>query len=135
MVERARRGGNPLACAASLATIDLLENGMVQNAAEMGEYILDALSEIMPRHPSIGEVRGKGLMIGIEMVKSRETRKPFGAIRDLTIKHAFNEGLLLLGCGTSALRFMPPLNVDKAIADEALGMFDRALTEAEAELL
>ena len=128
-------GGNPLACAAALATIDLLENGMIQNVVEMGEHIMDALSEIAPRHPSIGQVRGKGLMIGIEMVESKETRRGFGALRDLSIKHAFNEGLLLLGCGTSALRFMPPLNVDKRIADEALGMFDRALAKAEAELM
>ncbi len=128
-------GGNPVACAAALATIELLEEGLIQNAAEMGAYLMDALQEIMPRHPSIGEVRGKGLMIGIELVESRETRTPAVPLRDATIKYAFEEGLLLLGCGTSAVRFMPPLNVGREIADEALQMFDRALSRAEADLL
>ncbi len=128
-------GGNPLACAASLATIDLLENGMIANAAAVGQYLMDGLIEIMPRHPSIGQVRGKGLMIGIDLVKSPETRKPFAAVRDQAIKHAFNEGLLLLGCGTSALRFMPPLNLTQEMAGEALAMFDRALGQAEADLM
>ena len=128
-------GGNPVACAAALATIELLEESLIQNAAEMGAYLMDALQEIMPRHLSIGEVRGKGLMIGIELVESRETRKPAVELRDATIRYAFEEGLLLLGCGTSAVRFMPPLNVGREIADEALQMFDRALSRAEADLL
>ncbi len=128
-------GGNPLACAASLATIELLENGMIDNAATVGQYLMDGLTEIMPRHPSIGQVRGKGMMIGIDLVQSRETRKPFAAVRDRTIAHAFNEGILLLGCGTSSLRFMPPLNLTREIADEALAMFDRALGQAEADLM
>jgi len=128
-------GGNPLACAAALATIDLLENGMIDNAATIGQYLMDGLIEIAPRHPSIGQVRGKGMMIGIDLVQSHETRKPFAAVRDRTIAHAFNEGILLLGCGTSSLRFMPPLNLTREIADEALAMFDRALGQAEADLM
>ncbi len=128
-------GGNPVACAAALATIELLEDGLLQNATSLGAYLMDALEEIVPRHPSIGEVRGKGLMIGIELVESRETRKPAPMLRDATIRCAFDEGLLLLGCGVNTLRFMPPLNVNRAIADEALGMFDRALSRAESDLL
>ena len=127
-------GGNPVACAASLATIELLEGGYIQNAAEIGQYIMDALQEIMSRHPSIGLVRGKGLMIGLEIVASRETRQPAPALRDRTIQHAFAEGLLLLGCGISALRLMPPLNLSRELADEALEMLDRALSRAEADL-
>ncbi len=128
-------GGNPVACAASLATIELLEGGFIENAAEVGQYIFDALDEIMPRHPSIGLVRGKGMMIGMEIVASHETRQYAPQVRDRTIQYAFNEGLLLLGCGVSALRFMPPLNLSQEMADEALGMFDRALSRAEADLL
>jgi 4-aminobutyrate aminotransferase len=128
-------GGNPVACAASLATIELLEEGFMQNAAEVGEYVMDALEEMMPRHPSIGEVRGKGMMIGIELVKSRETKEHAPELLELASKYAFQEGLLLLACGVSSLRFMPALNLTKALADEALGMFDRALAKAEADLL
>lgn len=128
-------GGNPVACAASLATIDLIENGFMANADEVGQYMIDALEEMMPRHPSIGQVRGKGMMIGIELVRSRETREPAPELLHAAAMHGFDEGLLLLGCGESSLRFMPPLNLTKELADEALGMFDRALAKAEAEVL
>lgn len=124
-------GANPISCAASLATIDLIGNGLLENAAEMGEYITDALHEIAPRHPSIGDIRGKGLMVGIDLVKDKDTREPAKAIASDAIDRAYNNGLLLLSCGESALRFMPPLNVDKAIVDEALHLFDKVLGEAE----
>lgn len=124
-------GANPISCAAALATIKLIEGGMLQNTVEMGEYIMDALYEIAPRHPSIGELRGKGLMIGIDLVKDPQTRKPAKALRDDVVERAYEQGLLLLGCGQGALRFMPPLNIDKATADEALQLFDKTLGEAE----
>ncbi len=72
----------PSACAAALATIELIENGYMQNASEMGEYLMDILQEIQARHPSIGEVRGKGLMIGIEFVKDPATKAPDAKLRD-----------------------------------------------------
>ncbi len=128
-------GGNPIACAAALATIELLEEGYMANAAEMGEFLMDGLEEMIPRHPSIGQVRGKGLMVGIELVKSRETKEPAPDLQHETILSAFDEGLLLLGCGVSALRFMPPLNLSKELAIEGLQIFDRALSRAEAALL
>lgn len=129
-------GGNPISCAASLATLDLLgdaqgKGGMIENAAEVGQYIMDALEEIKPRHPSIGDIRGFGLMIGIELVEDHQSRKPAKYLRNDLVHRAFENGLLLLGCGTSTLRMMPPLMLDQAMADEALQIFDKSLTEAE----
>lgn len=125
-------GGNPVSCAAALATLRLVENGYMQNAAEVGEYILEALHEIQPRHPSIGHIRGKGLMIGVDLVEDHTTREPAHDLRDDVADRAFQKGLLVLGCGWGTLRLMPPLNVDRATADEAIGILDQALTEAEA---
>jgi len=102
-------GGNPLACAASIETLKLIESGFMQNAAEVGSYTLEKLSEMQTRHPSIGSVRGIGLMIGIEFVKDRETREPAEELRDKVVDYAFNRGLLTLGCGTSVIRVSPAL--------------------------
>ncbi|MGB9672960.1 MAG: acetyl ornithine aminotransferase family protein [Anaerolineales bacterium] len=127
-------GGNPLACAAALATIDLIENGYLENAEKMGEYIMDALDEIQMRHASIGEVRGKGLMIGVEFVQDRSTKEHAERLRDLIVENAFRRGLLLLGCGKSTIRFAPPLCVTQNEADEALEIFDEAVTVSEKEI-
>lgn len=124
-------GGNPIACAAALATFDLIENGYLQNSVEMGAYLLSILREMQERHPSMGDVRGLGLMIGIEFVKDKFTREPDDKVRDLTVDHAFLRGLLLLGCGKSVIRIAPPLNVSKAEIDEAMEIFEDALTYAE----
>lgn len=131
-------GGNPVSCAASLATIELLEGmngerGFIENAAEVGQYMMDALVEIMPRHPSIGEVRGRGMFIGVELVEDHATKKPAKKLRNEFVNRAFNHNLLILGCGKSAVRLMPPLMLDKTTADEALRSFDAALTETERE--
>ncbi len=126
-------GGNPLACAASLATIDLIEKQYMHNAAEIGQHMLDALEEIQGRHRSIGKVRGRGLMIGVEFVKDRETKEPAYELRnkveDLTFKH----GLLMMGCGKSTMRVCPPLSITRDEADEGLQIFEEALTRAERE--
>ncbi len=124
-------GGNPIACAAALATIDLIENHYMQNAAEMGQYTLDALEEIMVIHPSIGQVRGKGLMIGVEFVQNCDTKEPAEQLRDEVIDLSFRMGLLLLGCGKSTIRFAPPLNVSRKEIDEALEIFEEAITLVE----
>jgi 4-aminobutyrate aminotransferase len=124
-------GGNPISCAASLATIELIEEGYMANAAEVGQYAIDALQEIQARHPSIGDVRGKGLMIGVEFVKDKATKERAPALRDDMIHGAFLRGLLLLGCGRNTVRFTPPLNVTTAQVDEALAIFEDALAEAE----
>ena len=126
-------GGNPVACAAALATIELLENGLLDNATEMGEYTLDILAEIMARHPSIGDVRGKGLMIGVEFVQDRQTKVPAEGLRERIVDLAFSTGLILLGCGKSVIRFAPPLSVNRSEVDEAMEIFEQAITLAEKE--
>jgi 4-aminobutyrate aminotransferase len=124
-------GGNPVCCAAALATLDLIENGYMQNAAEVGQYALDILQEIMARHPSIGEVRGIGLMIGVEFVKDRETKEADLRLRDKVVDLAFERGLLTLGCGKSTIRISPPLGVTRQEMDEGLAIFEEAITLAE----
>lgn len=126
-------GGNPISCAASLATIDLLEKGFIQNATEVGQYAMDALEEIQMRHPSIGQVRGKGLMLGIDFVKDRKTHEPDGALRDRIEQLGFKYGMLLLGCGKSTIRMAPPLSISKAEIDEGLQIFDHVIGLAEKE--
>ena len=126
-------GGNPLACTAALTTLDLVESELMDNAAAQGEYILDALAEIQARHPSIGEVRGKGLMIGVEFVKDRETREPAHDLREMIVEKAFTNGLVMLGCGESTIRIAPPLNIGRDLVDEALQIFEKTITEAETE--
>jgi 4-aminobutyrate aminotransferase len=128
-------GGNPVACAAALATLDLVESELMQNAAEQGTYLLDALAEIQTRHPSIGQVRGKGLMIGIEFVKDKSTKEPAVEVRDAVEQGSFENGLITLGCGTSTIRMAPPLVINQEQIDEALGVFEKAITTAEKEYL
>lgn len=127
-------GGNPIACASALATIDLIGNQYMQNAAEVGEYTLDALAEIMTRHPSIGDVRGIGLMIGVEFVKDREIKEPATDLRNRIADLAFERGLLLLGAGKSAIRISPPLSISRSEIDEGLIVFEEAITLAEKEV-
>jgi 4-aminobutyrate aminotransferase len=124
-------GGNPIACAASLATIDLIEKSYMKNVRDVGPYTLDALAEIMARHPSIGEVRGIGLMIGVDFVQDRESKTPAVDLRDAVVDLAFERGLLTLGCGHSTIRISPPLSTTRAEVDEALLIFEEAITLAE----
>jgi 4-aminobutyrate aminotransferase len=128
-------GGNPVACAAALATIDLIENGYMQNAAEVGEYILGLLNEMIADHPSIGQVRGIGLMIGVEFVKDKESKQPAEKLRDRIVENAFQHGLLLLGCGKSTIRIAPPLLVNRSQVDQAMEIFEQSITESEKEYL
>lgn len=124
-------GGNPLACAASLATLDLIEDEYMANAAEVGTYMKDALEEIQVRHANIGDVRGIGLMIGVDFVKDKASRTAFGDFRNAVEINAFKNGLLLMGCGASTIRFAPPLTLTKAEVDEGLGIFEQSIVEAE----
>ncbi len=124
-------GGNPICCAAALATIKLIEGGLMENAARMGQYMLDQVRAMEAEHPTIGDVRGKGLMIGIELVKDKESKEPARALRDDLLQRAFKKGLLLLDCGASTVRFMPALTIDGQTCDEGLALFEEALTEAE----
>ncbi len=124
-------GGNPLACVAALETIALLREGLTANAAAQGARVLEKLRSMAARHPSIGEVRGKGLMIGVELVKDRETKERAPALRDSLVETAFEHGLLMLGCGRNSIRLTPPLTVTEAELDEGLEVFEAALTLAE----
>jgi 4-aminobutyrate aminotransferase len=126
-------GGNPVACAAALATIQLIEEEYLQNAAEVGEYTLDILCELMARHPSIGDVRGKGLMIGVEFVQDRQTKAPAEKLRDHIVHLAFSMGLITLGCGKSVIRIAPPLSVTRSEVDGAMEILEQAITLAEKE--
>lgn len=128
-------GGNPLAAASALKTLELVENGMMQNAAVQGAYILDALAEMQARHPSIGHIRGKGLMIGVEFVMDRATKAPAKELRDQIVHRCFERGLLTLGCGRSVIRFMPPLMIPRALVDEGLQIFESAVTDTEKQFL
>lgn len=125
-------GGNPVSCAAGLATLDLIEGGMMANAAEQGEYIRDALEEMRSHHPTMKHARidGHGLMIGVELVLD-EARTPAKAVRDQAERLAINNGLLVLGCGMSALRFCPPLMIPREDVQAGLERFDLSLTQAE----
>lgn len=124
-------GGNPIACAAALETIRLLEEKYIANAARMGEYIFGRLADWKEKHSIVGDIRGKGLMVGIEMVKSQETKEPNAAARNKIVEAAFKKGLLVLGCGENTLRLMPPLVIDREQADFGLDVLDRCVTEAE----
>lgn len=123
-------GGNPLCCAAALATLELVEGQYAANAAAVGEYFLARLRELQGRFPCIGDVRGKGLMIGMELVTDRASRAPARSLCEAVLTRAFHHGLLLLACGMSTVRFIPPLMIDRGHVDEAMGILATALGEA-----
>jgi 4-aminobutyrate aminotransferase len=129
-------GGNPIAAAAALATIETIEqDGIRAQATDTGEYIMDALSEVAARHWSIGDVRGRGLMIGIEFVMDRQSKERAKGLRDQIIQQAFEAGLLLIPCGPSAIRMTPPLNINRQLVDEGLSIFETVLTAVERDYL
>jgi 4-aminobutyrate aminotransferase len=123
-------GGNPLSCAAALATLDLVEREYAANSASVGEYFIGRLRELKERHACIGDVRGKGLMIGMELVTDRTSKAPARALCDAVLTRAFHQGLLLLACGQSTVRFIPPLMITRAHVDEAITLLEAALKEA-----
>jgi 4-aminobutyrate aminotransferase len=124
-------GGNPVSIAAGLATHDILQREAIANAARMGEFIFRETDEWRERHKSIGDIRGKGLMIGIEFVRDQKTKEKAPAIRDHVIDAAYRKGLLVLGAGENSLRLAPPLIVDEEQVDFALRTLDACITEAE----
>jgi 4-aminobutyrate aminotransferase len=123
-------GGNPLACAAANATIDLVESGLAGNAATVGAHFMNRLREVARDYPCIGEIRGKGLMIGMELVENDAEHTAARALCDAVITRAYHNGLLLLSCGASTVRFMPPLNVTREEIDEAIPLLRISLDEA-----
>ena len=125
-------GGNPVCCAAAIATIDLVEREYAANSASVGLYFMDRLREWQKRIPQIGEVRGRGLMIGMELTMGATNKAPNKKLCDDLITRAYHNGLLLLPCGISTVRFMPPLLISREQVDEAMGMLETSMTEAMA---
>ncbi|HWW33240.1 MAG TPA: acetyl ornithine aminotransferase family protein [Steroidobacteraceae bacterium] len=123
-------GGNPLCCAAALATLELVEREYAANAAAVGDYFIGRLRELQQRFPCIGDVRGKGLMIGMELVTDRTSRAPAKKLCEAVLTRAYHQGLLLLSCGASTVRFIPPLMINRGHVDEALSLLEPALREA-----
>ncbi|MBP6534075.1 MAG: aminotransferase class III-fold pyridoxal phosphate-dependent enzyme, partial [Arenimonas sp.] len=123
-------GGNPITCAAASATLDLVDAQYRDNAGTVGAYFLDELAKLQGEFPCIGNLRGKGLMIGMELVKDDDARSPAVALCDTLITRAYHNGLLLLSCGVSTVRFMPPLCATEADIDDAMARIRASLTEA-----
>jgi 4-aminobutyrate aminotransferase len=127
-------GGNPVCIAASLATLDLLERSYIANAARMGEFIMRQTADWTERHKIVGQVRGKGLMIGIEFVRDQKTKERAGDLRNRIVQMAFHKGLLVLGSGDTTLRLCPPLLVDEEQIRFALRTLDGIISEVEGTL-
>jgi 4-aminobutyrate aminotransferase len=123
-------GGNPVALAAALKTIELLERELVANSAAVGAYLQDGLRKLMDKHDCIGDVRGLGLMVGVEFVEDRASMKIAPALRDRVEVACFERGLILLGCGTNTIRWSPPLIITRENVDVALEIFDDAIAQA-----
>jgi 4-aminobutyrate aminotransferase len=120
-------GGNPVACAAANATIKLLQDSLVANAAAVGAHLIDGLRELQKKHPLVGDVRGRGLMIGIELVRDRQTKERAVEERNALVQAMFRRGVLVLGAGKNAVRLAPPLVLSKSQADSVLRVMDEAL--------
>ena len=128
-------GGNPVSIAAALATIDILEREGISNAARVGGKMLERLHGWKATHPMVGDVRGRGLMIGVELVKDKTSREPVNALRNRIETLAFERGLMILGCGETSIRLCPPLTVSEEEATVALDILEDALTQVEKELV
>src|SRR5436309_4702096 len=120
-------GGNPVAIAAALKTIELLQRELVANSAEVGAYLKRGLEKLMSKYVCIGDVRGMGMMIGVEFVKDRASKEPDPDLRDRVEMETFNRGVILLGCGPNSIRWSPPLILTKENVDVALEIFDEAI--------
>jgi 4-aminobutyrate aminotransferase len=125
-------GGNPVCIAAALATLDVIEQeGLLRNSSEVGDHMLKRMANWPTKHPLIGDVRGRGLMLGVEVVKDKRTKEYAAAERDRIVQAAFERGILFLGCGPSTIRIAPPLIVTKAEADLALEALEEAISVVE----
>lgn len=123
-------GGNPVCIAAALATLDIIERESLKNAATVGGTMLERLRPWVAKHPHVGDVRGRGLMIGVEIVKDKQSRAPVGSMRDKIVELAFERGLLILGCGETSIRLCPPLIVNQNEADIALDILEECVVLA-----
>ncbi|HLG42561.1 MAG TPA: acetyl ornithine aminotransferase family protein [Planctomycetota bacterium] len=123
-------GGNPVACAVALKVLEIIEKSLMKNASTVGGYLGEKLAALAKKHDVIGEHRGIGLMQAVEIVESKKFKKADPALRGKLIERCFEEGLLLLGCGPSSIRFIPPLTVTRAQVDVAMAIFEGALAKA-----
>jgi 4-aminobutyrate aminotransferase len=120
-------GGNPVCIAAALKTIELLEGGLVKNSAEVGAYLKAGLEKLQKKYDCMGDVRGMGMMIGVEFVEDKASMKPAADLRDRIEVACFDRGLIILGCGNNAIRWSPPLILTRENVDVALEIFDEAI--------
>ncbi|HEX8764073.1 MAG TPA: acetyl ornithine aminotransferase family protein [Candidatus Acidoferrum sp.] len=127
-------GGNPVCIAAALATMELIEGGLMANAKKVGDYIFGKINEWPQRFKTVGEVRGKGLMIGVEFVRDQKTKEKAADLRDRVIDNAFHRGLLTLGSGENSIRLSPPLIIDEEQAGGAIRIMEESIREAEKSL-
>jgi 4-aminobutyrate aminotransferase len=125
-------GGNPVCIAAALKTIELLQGGLVDNAAEVGDYLQSELKRLKAKHDCIGDVRGLGMMVGVEFVQDRTSKAPASELRDRIEMECYKRGLIILGAGTSTIRWSPPLILTRENVDVAIEIFDEAVTAASA---
>jgi 4-aminobutyrate aminotransferase len=123
-------GGNPVCIAAALKTIELLQGGLVQNSAAVGAYLKGELTKLMQKYDCIGDVRGMGMMIGVEFVTDKQTNTPAPELRDRVEVACFERGLIILGAGTNTIRWSPPLILTKENVDVAVEIFDEAIAAA-----
>ncbi|MFN4133165.1 MAG: aminotransferase class III-fold pyridoxal phosphate-dependent enzyme, partial [Candidatus Hadarchaeales archaeon] len=125
-------GGNPVVCEAALAAIEVMEKEKLdKNAERVGGYLIQRFREFAEDHEIIGDVRGKGMMIGVEFVKDRKTKAIATQLRDAILQKAFEKGLILLAAGPTSLRLAPPLILTKEQADAGLEIFEQVLKEVE----
>lgn len=125
-------GGNPVSCAAALAVLDIIESeNLLDNARKQGKHIKDRLEEMKDDHPMMGDVRGKGLMVGVELVKDKATKEPAQKETGEVMMECFRNGLAIVNCGVSVIRWMPPLVMTGDLVDSALEIFEKSLTKIE----
>jgi len=127
-------GGNPVCLAAAIATLDLLEGGLVANAKKIGDYIFAKTADWTKKFKIVGDVRGRGLMIGIEIVRDQRTKERAADLRNAIVDMAFHKGLLILGAGENTLRLSPPLVIDEEQADFAVRTLEECIREAEKQV-
>jgi 4-aminobutyrate aminotransferase len=121
-------GGNPVCIAAALKTIELLEGGLVKNSADVGGYLKSELEKLMKKYDCIGDVRGMGMMLGVEFVTDKASNTPAPELRDRVEVACFERGLIILGAGSNAIRWSPPLILTRENVDVAIEIFDQAIT-------
>ncbi len=124
-------GGNPVSCAAALKTIELLESKLIENARHTGDYLQSRLLELKDKHDCIGDVRGRGLMVGMEIVTDCSSHEPDARKRDLILDRAFYQGLIILGCGPNTIRFAPPLIITKEHVDCCVEILDEIIASLD----